>query len=58
MKPLLEVFLSQNWLKTQFWGVDNRLDFDEHVETACVQDNKLTALAAASPYMSGKEEEW
>ena len=58
MKPLLEVFWSQNWLKTQFWGVDNRLNFDEHVETACVQDNKLTALAAASPYMSVEEEDW
>ena len=58
MKPLLEVFLSQNWLKTQFWGVDNRLNFGKRAETACVQDNKLTALAAASPYMSVEEEDW
>ena len=59
MKRLLEVFWSQNWFLTQFRGVDNRLNFEEHVETAGVQDNeKLTALAAANSYMSFEEEDW
>ena len=46
----------QNLLKVK---IDHKLNFNEHVETACVKDNKkLTALARATLYMSTEEEDW
>ena len=53
------LIVRSNYYKFFEVKTDYRLDFEEHVETACVKDHKkLTSLAAASPYMSVEEEDW
>ena len=47
-----------NYQKLLEVKIDHKLNFEEHVETACVKDNKrLTALARATLYMSTEEED-
>ena len=53
------LIVRSNYYKFVEVKTDYILDFEEHVETACVKDHKkLTSLAAASPYMSVEEEDW